>query len=92
MKFPLIPAALAATLLLAMAPGFGGTRTTEPWGWSVPRACTSEAQKCLEKLEARLQLHGHTHDGIGMARALLELHETDPECALLLRSAGLSGL
>ncbi len=92
MKFTLIPAALAATLLLAMSPGFGGTWTTEPWGRSVPRACTSEAQQCLEKLEARLQRHGHTLDGLGVERALLELHESDPECALLLRSAGLSGL
>ena len=92
MKFTLILAALAATLLLAASPGIGGTWTTEPWGPSAPRACTSEAQKCLEKLEARLQLHGHAHDGIGIERALLELHETDPECALLLRGAGLYGL
>jgi hypothetical protein len=88
MKFTPIPAALAATLLLATSPGFGGTWTTEPWGRSVPRACTSDVQKCLEKLEVRRQLHGHTHDGIGIERALLELHETDPECALLLRAAG----
>jgi hypothetical protein len=91
MKFTLIPAALAATLLLATSPGFGGTWTTGPWGPSAPRACTSEAQKCLEKLEARLQLYGHTHDGVGIERALLELHETDPECALQLRSAVLTG-
>jgi hypothetical protein len=92
MKFTLIPTVLAATLLLATPPGFGGTWTTEPWGRRVPRACTSEVQKCLEKLESRLQLHGHTHDGIGIERALLELDEAEPECALLLRSVGLSGL
>jgi hypothetical protein len=92
MNLSRIPAALVATLLLATSPGFGGTWATEPWGRSVPRACTPEVQKCLEKLEARLQRLGHTHDGIGIDRALLELHETDPECALLLRGAGLYGL
>jgi len=92
MKFTLIRTALAATLLLATAPGLGGTWATEPWGRSVPRGCTPEAQKCLEKLEARLQRLGDTRDGIGIERALLELHETDLECALLLRSAGLYGL
>lgn len=87
MKFTLITIALAATLLLATSPGFGGTWATEPWGRSVPRACTPEAQKCLEKLETRLQRHG-----IGIERALLELHETDAECELLLRDAGMAGL
>lgn len=91
MKFTLISAALAATLLLAAASGFGSTWAIEPWGRSALRACTSEVQQCLEKLESKLQLHGHTHSGIGVERALLELHETDPECALLLRSAGLYG-
>jgi hypothetical protein len=85
MKFTLISTVLAATLLLAT--GFGGTWATEPWGRSVPRACTPELQKCLEKLEARLQRHW-----IGIERALLELQETDPECALLLRDAGMAGL
>jgi hypothetical protein len=87
MNLSRIPAALVATLLFATSPGFGGTWATEPWGRSVPRACTPEAQKCLEKLEARLQRHG-----IGIERALFELHETDPECALLLRDAGMAGL
>ena len=91
MKYTLISTALAATLLLAASPGFGGTWTTEPWGPSAPRACTSEGQKCLEKLEARLQLYAHARDGTGLERAMLELHETDPECALLLRSAVLTG-
>jgi hypothetical protein len=91
MKFTPISTALAATLLLATSPGFGGTWASEPWGRSVPRACTPEAQKCLEKLEVRLQRLGHAHDAIGIDRALLELHETDPECALLLRGAGLNG-
>jgi hypothetical protein len=92
MKFTQIPTALAAALLLAASPGFGGTWQAEPWGRSFPRACTPEVQKCLEKLEAQLQLHGRTHDRLDIERALLELHETDPECALLLRSAGSHGL
>jgi hypothetical protein len=92
MSLTRIPAALVATLLFATSPGFGGTWATEPWGRSFPRACTPEVQKCLEKLEARLQLHGRARDGIGIEWALVELHETEPECALLLRGAGLHGL
>jgi hypothetical protein len=86
MRLTQIPASLLATLLFATSPGFGGTWAAEPWARSFPQACTPEMQKCLEKLEARLQLHGRTHDGIGIEQALLELHETDPACALLLQS------
>jgi hypothetical protein len=82
-----LAAALAAALLLTTSPGFGGTWATEPWARSVPRACTPEAQKCLEKLEARLYLNGRSHDQIGFEQALLEMQETDPECALLLQNA-----
>lgn len=92
MKFTLILTALAVILLLAASPGLGGTWATEPWHRSVPRACTPEVQKCLEKLEARLQRQGHAHEGIGFERALLELHESDPDCAVLLLVAGLYGL
>lgn len=66
-----------------------GGRDGEPWRRSWPEACTPEAQGCLEKLEARLQLHGHGRTG--MEQALLELEETDPVCALLLRSVALTG-
>jgi hypothetical protein len=91
MNLTRILAALVATLLFATPPGFGGTSQAEPWARSFPRACTPEVQKCLEKLEARLELHGHARDGTGIEQALLELHETDPSCALLLRSGGLHG-
>jgi hypothetical protein len=86
MNLTRIPAMLVATLLFATSPGFGGTWEADPWARSFPRACTPEVQKCLEKLEARLHL------GIGIEQALLELHESDPACALLLRSGGLHGL
>ena len=91
MKSARIRTALAATLLLAAPPGSGGTWAAEPWGRNVPRACLSEVQKCIEKFEARLRLYGHAQDGMGIERALLELYETDPECALALQSAGVRG-
>jgi hypothetical protein len=87
MKRHQLAAALAAASLLATLPGFGATWATEPWARGIPRACTPEAQKCLEKLEARLYLRGRSHDQIGFEQALLEMQETDPECALLLRNA-----
>ena len=83
-----LAAALAAALLLTTSPGFGATWEADP---SARRACTPELQKCLEKLELRLQLHGRIHDGTRLERALLELQETDPECALMLRDRGLHG-
>jgi hypothetical protein len=43
--------------------------------------------RCLEKLAARLQMRGGTQDWSRVEQALFELHETDPECALLLREA-----
>jgi hypothetical protein len=91
MRLTAFPAALAATLLFATSSGFGGTWATVPWAGSSARACTADMQKCLEKLEARLQLHGHSLDRLDIERALLELNESDPECALRLRSAGLFG-
>jgi hypothetical protein len=39
----------------------------------------------------RLRFHGRMHDAIGIEQALLELHETDPECALLLQGRGFHG-
>ena len=91
MRLTQIRASLAATLLFATSPGFGGTWAAEPWARSFPQACTPEVQKCLEKLEARLHIHGRTRDRIGIERVLLELQETDPECALLLQSTELHG-
>ena len=86
-----LAAALAAASLLAASPAFGDVWAAEAWARSFPRACTPELQKCLEKLEARLILLGRTLDGIGIEQALLELHETDTECALLLQSRGFHG-
>ncbi len=80
-----LAAALAAASLFAAAPGFGGTGRDEPWAWAFPPPCTPEAQRCLEKLEARLLLHGRS-DRAQIAGALLEMHITDPQCAALLSS------
>jgi len=86
-----LAAALAAASLLAASPGSADAWAAEPWARSFPKACTPEMQRCLEKLELRLRFHGRIHDWLEIEDALLELHETDPECALLLRSRGFHG-
>jgi hypothetical protein len=86
-----LAAALAAASLLAASPALGDTWAAEPWARGFPRTCTPEVQRCLDKLEMRLRFHGRMHDAIGIEQALLELHETDPECALLLRGRGFHG-
>lgn len=78
-------------LLLVAAAAIAGAREGEPWLRSGLAACTPEAQRCLEKLEARLGLPGGGHGRAGIERALLELQQTDPECALLLHGAALTG-
>jgi type 1 fimbria pilin len=77
-------AAFAAALLVAAFPGSGSAGVSDFWGRAVPKACTPEAQRCLEKLEARILLMGRNPDGVSIDQALLELHQTDPVCALLL--------
>ena len=86
-----LAAALAAASLLAASPGFGRSWEDNPWARSSARACTPEVQRCLEKLEARLHFHGRIHDWLEIENALLELHQTDPECALLLQGRGFHG-
>jgi hypothetical protein len=80
---------LGATLLFVTAASGATWGEAEPWFRGFPPACTPEAQACLDKLEARLRLHAHSAAGI--EQALLELQETDPGCALLLRSVALTG-
>jgi hypothetical protein len=92
MRLHHIAAALAAASLLTASPGSGDARAAEAWARVFPPACTPEAQRCLEKLETQLYFHGRAHDAIGIEQALLELEETDPECAFLLRSVGLHRL
>jgi hypothetical protein len=87
----LTQAIVAATLLLVVPAGHSGSWEAEPLGRSFPRACTPEVQKCLDKFETRLRLNGRTLDVGGVDQALRELHESDPECALLLQGAGFRG-
>jgi hypothetical protein len=86
-----LAAALAAALLLAGLPAFGDTWAAEPWVRSFPKACTPEMQRCLDKLELRLGFHGRVHDWLEIENALLELHQTDSACALLLQGRGFHG-
>ncbi len=86
-----LAAALAAASFLAASPAVGDAWAAEPWAGSSPRACTREMQRCLDKLELRLGFHGRIHNWLEIENALLELQETDPECAELLRSTGFHG-
>jgi hypothetical protein len=76
-------AALAVAVLVAF-PGSGGAGVSDPWDRAVPKACTPEVQRCLEKLEARMLLMGRTLEGVSVDQALFELRETDAGCVLLL--------
>jgi hypothetical protein len=79
-----LTAPLVAVSLFAAVPGPGDAGASDLWGRAVPKACTPEVQRCLEKLEARMLLMGRTLEGVGIEQALFELRQTDPECVLLL--------
>lgn len=51
--------------------------------------CQPDMQRCLEKLRSRLQKGEGAPHWSRIEQSLLELHEADPECALLLRGAAL---
>jgi hypothetical protein len=50
-------------------------------------ACQPELHRCLEKLASRMLTQEGAPHWRKVEQALFELHETDPECALLLRGA-----
>jgi len=77
--------------LLAAAPGIGGTPEPAPAAHALQLACTAEMQRCLERLERRLD-HGRGAHVTRREAAMLRLLETDPECGLLLQGTGLHGL
>ena len=91
MKLDPLIAALA-TALLATAPGPDGTWAQERFAQVVHPSCTSELQRCLDKLDRRIDLHEHGRDWSKIESALVKLLDTDPECALLLQGTGLRGL
>jgi hypothetical protein len=86
-----LSAAVVAVWLLPAFPGLGDAGASDLWGRAVPKACTPEVQRCMEKLETRMLLMGRTLDGVGVEQALFELYQDDPECVLLLE-ARLRGL
>ncbi|MGB8437151.1 MAG: hypothetical protein WCE38_23125 [Burkholderiales bacterium] len=88
------PAAFTATLVgvaLATASGVGATQEHELLTGALQASCTSERQMCLERLARRFPLDGRMHDRSEIERALFELHEKNPECALLLQGTILNG-
>ncbi len=78
---------LAIALLFAAPLALAGSAPAELWGSDTAAVCQPEIHSCLEKLASRLQVLGGTQDWSRVEQVLLELHETDPVCALLLREA-----
>lgn len=84
-------AAALVGVALATASGVGATQEHELLTGALPTSCTSERQMCLEKLERRLPLDGRIHGRFEIESALFQLHEKNPECALLLQGTILHG-
>ncbi len=92
MRIDGIAAGLAAALL-ATSPGVSGSWERTPLAGALHHSCTSELQRCREKLAQGMEAHGGgVHDWSQIESALLRLRETDPECSLLLQGTGLQGL
>jgi hypothetical protein len=54
-------------------------------------SCTVEEQKCLDRLNQRLDAYGRIRDWNQIEDALLDLQKTHPECALLLQGTDFLG-
>ena len=86
MRLVSIAAALAAASIVTVPPTFGRSQDELLGTFILSPSCTPEAHRCLEKLRSLLA----PGDGPPYARiekALLELSETNPECAALLRTS-----
>jgi hypothetical protein len=88
LRFVKIIAAIAVALLL-VSPGIGSAWEPALRVEMSSPSCTAEAQKCLEKLNQRLEFYSRTHDWTEIENALLDLQKTHPECALLLQGSDL---
>jgi len=77
------------TALAAAAPTLDGPGAQETFQQASLPSCTSELQRCLEKLDRRLAPSEYRHDWSRIESALVKLLDTDPECALLLQGTGL---
>ena len=80
--------AVLVTVLVAAVPTLDGAGAEAFQRTSLP-SCTSEMQRCLDKLDRRLDLSVHRHDWSRIESAYAKLLDTDPECVLLLQGTGL---
>lgn len=75
--------------LVAGSLALGSAAAIDLKGQGPTPACQPDMQRCLEKLRSRLQTGEGAPHWSRIEQSLLELHEADPECALLLRGAAL---
>jgi len=85
MRLPSITAALAAALVLTAPAALAGADDGALGTGTFPSGCTSEARRCEEKLAA-LGYPGYRpyHPSLGREQAILDLLESDPDCATVL--------
>ena len=83
MRLPSITAALAAALVLTVPAALAGVNDGELGTGTFPSGCTSEARKCEEKLAA-LGYPGPYQPSLRREQAILDLLESDPDCATVL--------
>lgn len=84
-----IPSWLVAIVLAAAPPALTSAAAIERADRRATSACQPEMLQCLEKLKARLPAWDGPLNLSRIEQSLLELNESDPECALLLRGASL---
>jgi hypothetical protein len=90
LKLVTIIAAIAVVLLFS-SPGIGGIWEPEHRVGAASPSCDVEEQKCLDKLNQRLEFYGPIHDWTQIEDALLDLQKTHPECTLLLQGTDVRG-
>jgi hypothetical protein len=83
--------AATAVVLLFSSPGIGSAWEPAFRVEMSSPTCIAEEQKCLDRLNERLEFFGPAHDWNQIEEALLDLQKTHPECTLLLQGAGVRG-
>jgi hypothetical protein len=80
-----------AMALFLISPVIGSAWDPVPRVEMSSPSCTVEEQKCLDRLNQRLESYGRIHDWTQIEDALLDLQKTHPECAMLLQGTDFHG-
>jgi hypothetical protein len=83
--------AAIAMVLLFSSPGIGSAWEPALRVEMSSPTCIAEEQRCLDRLNQRLEFYGPGHDWTEIEDALLDLQKTHPECTLLLQGADIRG-